>query len=122
MNDLLRLRVKDIVRETDDAFTYVLENTGTAPVPYRAGQFLTFIFTFREHEVRRSYSLISSPAVDRDMAVTIKRYLNGELSRYLLDHLKKGDIIQSLPPTGRFTIDTDQRNRRVYFFLAAGSG
>jgi ring-1,2-phenylacetyl-CoA epoxidase subunit PaaE len=114
--------VKNIVRETEDAFTYVLENTEGTSVSYRVGQFLTFIFKFMNREVRRSFSLVSSPFIDPDLAVTIKRLENGELSRFLIDHLKTGDVIRSLYPSGRFTIDTDPQNNSTYFFIAAGSG
>ncbi len=122
MNDLLKLRVKKIVRETDDTFTYVLESADETTITYHAGQFLTLLFRFREREVRRSFSLISSPSVDESLAITIKRLENGELSRYLMDHLKIGDIIQSLYPAGRFTVNTNYKNKLTYFFIAAGSG
>jgi ferredoxin-NADP reductase len=115
------LRVKNIVWETEDARTFELENISPEKIFYRAGQFLTFIFRFGEREVRRSYSLISAPRIDTNLQVTIKRMQNGELSRYLLDHLKTGDEIESLSPAGRFTIEPSTI-KRTFFFFAAGSG
>lgn len=120
MNNTFQLQVKKIIRETEDAFTYVLENISNIPVKYEAGQFLTLLFTINGREVRRSFSLTSSPIVDLHMTITIKRLVNGELSRYLTDHLKVGDMIESLYPAGRFTLETSTIPN--YFFIAAGSG
>ena len=122
MNDFLQLRVKKIVKETEDAFTYFFEPVENTVLNYKSGQFLTLIFKKNEKEVRRSYSIISSTGVDADLAITIKRMVNGELSRYLIDHLGIGDVIQSLYPTGRFTVDPGSQQKRTFFFLAAGGG
>jgi ring-1,2-phenylacetyl-CoA epoxidase subunit PaaE len=122
MTDLLELRIKKIIPETADAITLLLENTSGEPISYQSGQFLTFIITMAGRELRRSYSISSAPGIDPDIAVTIKRVENGEVSRYLLTHLKEGDILQSLPPAGRFTLATHPDNQRDIFLIGAGSG
>ena len=65
---------------------------------YLPGQFLTLLL----RGVRRSFSLSSSPG-DPYLAITVKRKVNGEISRYLQDHVRVGDVLESLPPSGRFT-------------------
>lgn len=100
----------------------MLENTGGEKVPYRAGQFLTFIFERHGREVRRSFSLSSAPGIDNDLSVTVKRLENGEFSRYMLSELRQGDILKSLYPAGRFTFDESFRGPGDIFLLAAGSG
>ncbi len=122
MKDFLELRIKEIIPETADAATYLLENISGQPVHYQAGQFLTLLLEHNGRELRRSYSLSSAPEIDPDLAITIKRVTNGEVSRYLLDTLKAGDVIRSLYPAGRFTLQTDARYQRDIFLFGAGSG
>lgn len=122
MDLLLNLRVTGIKKETEEAFTFFLESTDQSQISYQPGQFLTLIFEFNSREVRRSYSIITAPGIDKQIAITIKRIVNGEISRYLLDHLKTGDVIKSLYPTGRFALDAGIENNCTYYFLAAGSG
>ena len=118
--ETLPLRVTAIAAETPDAKTFFLHSPDGSPVPYRAGQFLTFLFDFGGHEVRRSYSMSSAPGVDADLAVTVKRVENGEISRYLLDRVGVGDVLRSLPPSGRFVLDGEINGDLV--LIGAGSG
>ncbi|MDJ1472022.1 ferredoxin--NADP reductase [Cytophagaceae bacterium DM2B3-1] len=122
MNDFLSLRIKAIRLETADTKTFIFETLDQTPVAYQAGQFLTFLIQHNGHEVRRSYSLSSSPDVDEPLTVTIKRVVNGEISRYILDTWKVGDIIQSLYPAGRFTIKPEENHSRDIILIGAGSG
>lgn len=122
MNDLLLLRIKKIIPETEDTITLILESAGNDPITYEAGQFLTFIFNIHGKEHRRSYSLSSSPGIDKDLAVTIKRVQNGEVSRHLFETVKEGDTLRSLPPAGRFTIQPVLVIPRDVFLFGAGSG
>lgn len=122
MKDFLTLRIKAIIPETADANTYVLENTEPEPIVYQAGQFLTFLVPHNGHEVRRSYSISSSPEADTELAVTIKRVVNGEISRYLLDTWRVGDLVQSLYPAGRFTLPAGFASPRDIILIGAGSG
>lgn len=119
-DETLTLRVSAIVVETADTKTFVLQPTDGRAVPYRAGQFLTFLFDFQGHEVRRSYSMSSAPGVDADLSVTVKRVENGEVSRYLLDRVGVGDVLRALPPSGRFVLDDETAGDLV--LVGAGSG
>jgi ring-1,2-phenylacetyl-CoA epoxidase subunit PaaE len=122
------LRVSGIVPETTDIKTIFLEPRSGEPFLYEAGQFLTLLFTFRGHPLRRSYSFSTTPEVDPVPAITVKRVPNGEISRHLLDHLRVGDVLTTLPPAGRFTLsDWDaltppDQPRPELVFISAGSG
>ncbi len=119
-DDLLHLRVIEIAAETRDATSFFLDSLDGQPVVYQAGQFLTLILQNRNgHEVRRSYSLSSTPG-EKLLRLTVKRVHNGEMSRYLLDTLRVGDVLTSLYPAGRFTLDESQTGNLVLF--GAGSG
>lgn len=124
--ELIQLQVSEIIPETHDTKTLMLHSTDGRPVPYRAGQFLTLLFDHLGHEVRRSYSLSSTPGEGPPgagpLSLTIKRVENGEISRYLLDHLHVGDTLTSLPPAGRFTLETDPNQQRDLVLIGAGSG
>lgn len=118
--EIWTLRVVAIQAEAIDTKTILLERTDAQPLPYLAGQFLTFLFTIHGHELRRSYSFSTTPEVDPIAAITVKRIPNGEISRYLLDHLRPGDTLTTLSPAGRFTLEPAESSK--LFFLAAGSG
>jgi ring-1,2-phenylacetyl-CoA epoxidase subunit PaaE len=116
----LQLRIIRIRQETAESKTFFVEEINKRNIEYKAGQFLTLLVTLHNKEIRRSYSISSTPGVDNDFFFTIKRIENGELSRYLFDELKVGDIVNSLPPSGRFTIE--KAESKVAVFIAAGSG
>ena len=120
--DLLQLKVREIIPETTDTITMVLESNDGKKINYQAGQFLTFIFNHGDKEIRRSYSFSSTPGIDDFPAITIKRITNGEISRLLQEQVKKDDCLTSLQPSGRFTIETDKNASRQIFFITAGSG
>ncbi|NML21549.1 iron-sulfur cluster-binding domain-containing protein [Pseudoflavitalea sp. G-6-1-2] len=120
--ELLDLIVTEVIPETREANTYVLQCADGTPVPYEAGQFLTLLIPFNGHEVRRSYSMGSAPGVDVRLYITVKRKENGEISRYILEHWQVGTKVRSLAPSGRFTVETNPKQSRHYFFLSAGSG
>ena len=117
--EIWQLRVAAIVTEATDTRTIFLQREDDNPFPYIAGQFLTFLFSPYGHELRRSYSFCTTPGIDPLPGITVKRVPNGEISRYLLDHLRVGDVLRSLPPSGRFFLED---GADTYFFLAAGSG
>ena len=116
----IQLRIINIRQETTDSKTFIAEEINRKKIDYKAGQFLTLLVTLHNKEIRRSYSISSTPGVDENFFFTIKRIENGELSRFLFDELKVDDIIVSLPPTGRFTIQKPEGGFAV--FIAAGSG
>ena len=116
----LQLRVTEITRETASANTYLVEHITGERIIYEAGQFITLILNIQGKEVRRSYSLSSTPGIDKGLSFTVRRKTNGTASRFLLDYLKVGDIIEALPPTGRFTAEKPFAD--TYCFFAAGSG
>lgn len=100
--------------------TFFLERKDGRPLEYRAGQFLTFLFSFHGRELRRSYSFSSTPGIDLFPSITVKREVNGEISRFLVDRLRVGDVLSSLAPAGKFLLEAVPDGSLV--FLAAGSG
>lgn len=116
------LKVKDIVHETKDAISIVFEQPAHAKVLYKSGQFLTLIIPIEGKEVRRAYSLCSSPYVDVDLAVTIKRVDKGLMSNWLPDKLKVGASLKVMEPMGQFITEYKKENKRHVIMFAGGSG
>ncbi|HEY0246337.1 MAG TPA: ferredoxin--NADP reductase [Mucilaginibacter sp.] len=117
---MLQLRVEVIKWETADTATFFFAPTSGKKIEYTAGQFITLVFTHHEEEIRRSYSLSSSPD-EGLLAITVKRITNGEISRFMLTKIKVGDIINAVEPAGRFTITNFNAPKDIILF-AGGSG
>ena len=119
----LQLRIKQIVSETSDARTFILESTQARPISYIPGQFLTIVFQKPSgEEVRRNYSIASSPALDEPIQITVKRIPNGEYSRWLVDRARVGDELITIGASGFFTLPENISEYQQLIFFAAGSG
>ncbi|MDO9375426.1 MAG: ferredoxin--NADP reductase [Ferruginibacter sp.] len=124
-NGTISLVVKAVIVETADTKSFVLSSRDKHhQVPdYKAGQFLTFIFTRSNgEEVRRNYSISSSPVLDEPLTITVKRIANGEFSRYLCDIVQEGDELKVLGAAGFFLLPASTQFINQLFFFAAGSG
>lgn len=116
------LVVREIVRETRDTISIVFEHPAEKPLSYKSGQFLTLIVPVNGKEVRRAYSLCSSPFVDEHLAVTVKRVEGGLMSNWLGDHLKPGAKVKVMEPMGQFTTEYARDRKRHLVMFAGGSG
>jgi 3-ketosteroid 9alpha-monooxygenase subunit B len=118
-----RLEVAAVVRETPDAVSIVFAIPGglRRAFSYRAGQFVTFRVEADGQEQLRSYSMSSSPGLDDDLRVTIKRVPEGAVSNWLNDHVRRGDRIDVSVPGGSFVLREAERGKDIVAF-AAGSG
>src|SRR6202012_2794919 len=112
---MLQLRIESIKQESTDTATFFLKEVSGKKISYKAGQFITLVFTHRAEEIRRSYSLSSSPDEDL-LAVTVKRQANGEISRFMLTKLKAGDVLNAVEPAGRFTVNSFHPEKDIFFF------
>jgi 3-ketosteroid 9alpha-monooxygenase subunit B len=115
------LRVVEIVRETEDACSVALEpvDCDATDFEYSPGQFLTLQLPCDPSTVARCYSLCSSPHVDSELRIAVKRVRDGVGSNWINDCLAVGDTVACLPPAGVFTprsLDDD------LLLFAGGSG
>lgn len=120
MDKRLRWRIVEKREETPEAVTLTLEPVGSVPVAYEPGQYLPLVRTFGSYEERRAYSFSSCPGVDALPAITIKRIPNGLFSTWLVQQTRRGDILESAEPAGRFLLPAQQPKWLLY--VAAGSG
>lgn len=114
------LRVAAIVRETDDALSVTLTEIDGAPIAFEAGQFLTFHLDVDGARVRRAYSLSSSP-LSGSSTITVKRIEGGRASGWLHEHLREGDTLRALGPSGSF-LAPSTRTPMQLVMIAGGSG
>ncbi|MBE7171531.1 MAG: iron-sulfur cluster-binding domain-containing protein [Williamsia sp.] len=118
---LKRLSIVKIQEEANKIKLFYLQEE-KEKIQYKAGQYLTFILPQSEHEIRRSYSLVSSPGIDEQLCIAVKRIQNGVFSRHLFDRAQIGDQLITLGAGGVFVLPDDIGNYETLFFFAAGSG
>jgi ring-1,2-phenylacetyl-CoA epoxidase subunit PaaE len=121
MSQYFFLKVKYVVKETDNAVTIIFDKP-TTNVTYKSGQFLTFILDIEGEKIRRSYSLCSSPYTDQDWAVSVKRVEGGKMSNWLIDKIQAGDVIEVMAPAGIFTYEPQAANATDLVLVGGGSG
>ncbi|MGS2763528.1 2Fe-2S iron-sulfur cluster-binding protein [Sinomicrobium sp. M5D2P9] len=117
------LRVSKIERNTLQSVTItfdVPENLRDTFV-HEAGQHITIKKEFDGKEIRRSYSICTSPG-EGTLSVGIKEIPDGTFSRYANRSLREGDILEVHPPEGHFTFTPDASKSRAVAAFAAGSG
>lgn len=118
-----KLTVKDIRKETSDCVSIAfkipadLENDFI----FKQGQSITIKKIIDGEEVRRSYSICSSP-LDNELRVAVKKLDNGIFSSYVNERLLINDVLEVLPPSGSFFAEMNAANKKNYMFFAAGSG
>lgn len=117
------LRVKSVRRETPEcvSVSFELPEALREEFRFRHGQYLTFRKKINNEEVRRSYSICSSPQ-DNELRVAIKQVDEGLFSTYINTELKKGDLLEVMAPQGLFTSETNPDHEHNYVAFAAGSG
>lgn len=118
------IQVREIIRETPDSATIVFEIPELLQTTfnYLPGQYVTVSTRVNGQEQRRAYSFCSSPYTDRYPAITVKKVAEGQVSPFLNDLLKAGDMIALLPPMGNFTAAIHPENRKNYVLFGGGSG
>jgi len=100
------LPIARVVRETADASSFVLDVPADLEhaFAYKAGQFVTHRVWIDGEPHLRCYSMSSSPDVDDEFRVTVKRVAGGVVSNWMLDTLAEGDVIETTCPAGVFCL------------------
>ena len=122
MREYYQVPVAEVVRETGDACSLVLDVPPSlaATFAYRPGQFVTVrVPSDQTGSVARCYSLSSCPQTGDRPAITVKRTAGGYASNWILDHVTAGAPLDLLPPAGMFS---PQSLAGDFLLFAAGSG
>jgi ferredoxin-NADP reductase len=117
----LRLRVADIITETDSAKTLrLVAEEGYLP-PFQAGQYICLFLEAGGIRTARPYSISSQPNQRGYYDITVKRVADGLVSNHLLDDLRRGHALVSSGPAGNFYFNP-LIHRKSMVCLAGGSG
>jgi ring-1,2-phenylacetyl-CoA epoxidase subunit PaaE len=101
------------------AVTFAVPHGLRKEFAFKPGQYLTLRQDLDGVEERRSYSICAPPSAPPRIGV--RRLDGGLFSTRLVDELRPGDVLDVLPPLGRFTPDLTKRGQH-HVFVAAGSG
>jgi ring-1,2-phenylacetyl-CoA epoxidase subunit PaaE len=118
-----KLTIKDIQKETNKAVTISFNLTDNLKDAYifKAGQYITLKTEIEGKEIRRDYSLCSSPK-SGELKIAVKEVENGAFSKFANNTLKIGAVLEVATPNGRFILEPNNSNSRTIVAFAAGSG
>lgn len=118
------LLVSDIRKETEECVSVAFTIPDELREEYKfiQGQYVTLKLTIDGEELRRSYSICSSPATETEFRIASKKVQNGKVSNYLSDTLKKGDTLEVMTPMGNFYSPLNPSQPKNYLMFAGGSG
>jgi ring-1,2-phenylacetyl-CoA epoxidase subunit PaaE len=118
-----KLKVKQIRRETTECVSVLFEIPEEIKKDFlfTQGQSLTMRTFLNGEEVRRTYSICTSP-LDEECRVAIKKQEGGLFSGFANERLKENDVLEVMPPVGQFYTALDPRQKKNYVAFAAGSG
>ena len=118
-----KLPINDIHRETEASVTisFDVPQDLKDTFAFKAGQYITLKTTVNGNEVRRDYSLCSSPK-SGELKVAVKEVKDGTFSAYANHQLQVGDVLEVAPPKGRFIFTPNDSKTKNIAAFTAGSG
>ncbi|MBC7696196.1 MAG: 2Fe-2S iron-sulfur cluster binding domain-containing protein [Burkholderiales bacterium] len=118
------LKVKDIRRETADAVSIAFDIPLAIQHEYqfKQGQYITVKLNVNGEELRRSYSICTSPYSEKELRVAVKEVKEGRASTQMNRNWKVGDNVEVMTPMGNFSSVLSGNNKKHYVLFAGGSG
>jgi ferredoxin-NADP reductase len=111
-------QIKEVVRETHDAATLVLDVSGWDG--HRAGQHVDVRLTADDgYKAQRSYSIASAP--EDGLQITVERLDDGEVSPWFVDVARAGDMFEVRGPFGGWFVWEASQGGPL-LLIAGGSG
>ena len=123
MSAFYKLTIKEVKHETENAVSVVFNIPIELKPAYQfiAGQYVNLKLTLDGEEIRRAYSICSSPESD-ELRIAIKSVKDGHFSKFANQNLKVGDVIEVGVPEGKFIFEPVFDKQKNYAAFAAGSG
>lgn len=122
MSSYHNLTVQKCIQETEETVSVILKVENNKPDSFLPGQFITLLFKEAGKEIKRSYSISSTPDQLPLLRITIKKIHSDSPSSHYVENLKVGSVIKSLPPLGTFTVNPNPDIERKMILFGAGSG
>ncbi len=123
MAEFHKIKVAEVYKETKDTVvvTFDIPEHLQDNFKFTQGQHLALKKDINGEDMRRSYSLCSSP-IDMLWKVAIKQIPSGVFSTFANTELKSGDFLELMEPTGNFYVNVEPEISKNYIAFAAGSG
>ncbi|HEU0064064.1 MAG TPA: 1,2-phenylacetyl-CoA epoxidase subunit PaaE [Flavisolibacter sp.] len=117
------LQVTEVHKETDDCVSIWFNVPPELKDTFRfvQGQSLTVRKEIKGEEIRRTYSICTAP-FENKLIIAVKKVEGGIFSTFANNELKKGDVLDVMPPVGNFNTRLDSARKKKYIAFAAGSG
>ena len=116
MSKFQSLTVNKVVQLTDSSVQISFDVSNNSEFNFISGQYITIKHFINNEDVRRAYSICTSQ--DEGLSIGVKLVEGGKMSSFLIKEVKKGDVLQVMPPAGNFTFK--ENNSAVG--ICAGSG
>ena len=122
MSDFHTLKVAEVESLTPNsvAISFEIPADLKQTFAFSAGQYITLRKELEGEAVRRAYS-ISSSTEDELITIGVKKVPDGQFSVYANTSIQQGDMLEVMPPEGRFIYEPGSGADHVVAF-AAGSG
>ncbi len=123
MSSFLKLIIKEVKRETAAAVSILFNVPEELKTNYAfiAGQYLNLRLKLDGEEIRRAYSICSSPE-SGELRIAVKAVKNGTFSQFANGRLKMGDALEVGTPEGKFTFEPKADRQKNYAAFVSGSG
>lgn len=123
MSSFYKLSIKEIIKETADAVSILFNVPDELKSYYQfvAGQYVNLKVTLDGKEIRRAYSICSSPK-SGELRISVKAIKNGFFSKFANEKLAVGNVIEVGTPEGKFTFEPKADRQKNYVAFVAGSG
>jgi ring-1,2-phenylacetyl-CoA epoxidase subunit PaaE len=123
MSAFYKLAIKEIKRETQNAVSILFNIPSELKENYQfiAGQYVTLKLKLDGQEIRRAYSICSSPK-SGELRIAVKAIKNGFFSKFANESLAVGGLLEVGTPEGKFTLEPKFDKQKNYAAFVAGSG
>ena len=123
MSSFYKLSIKEIIKETADAVSILFNVPDELKSYYQfvAGQYVNLKITLDGQEIRRAYSICSSPK-SGELRIAVKAVKNGFFSKFANEKLAVGNVVEVGTPEGKFTFEPKVERQKNYAAFVAGSG
>ena len=117
MSAFQHLAIKKINQLTEMAVEISFDTSKSNDFIFLPGQYITVRQKIKGEEVRRAYSICSSPS--EGLSIGVKLVEGGMMSSFLTRKMKVGDSLEVMPPSGNFTLKSSKNH---IVCICAGSG
>jgi len=109
--------VSEINNLTPDSVEINFDISKTSNFDFVPGQYITIKHEISGEDVRRAYSICSSPS--EGLSIGVKKVEQGKMSTFLVNRLNIGDTLEVMPPSGNFIYNEGKKH---VVAICAGSG